>query len=90
MLRLSYGSHFRKSEIVSFNIKDIIYVNNEMKIRLRRNKIDQEKLAKILKIAKITKSYLHKKGVDLPAIMQHGGWTKVGTVMRCLYVISWN
>jgi site-specific recombinase XerD len=58
LLSLAYDTLCRRSEIVSFDIEDIIYTNIEIKIRLRSSKTDQDKLGKILEINSETKMYL--------------------------------
>jgi len=58
LLSLAYDTLCRRSEIVSLDIEDIIIVNDQMKIRLRKSKADQDRLGKILEINKETKSYL--------------------------------
>lgn len=58
LLSLAYDTLCRRSEIVSLDIEDIINVNDQMKIRLRKSKTDQDRLGKILEINKQTKSYL--------------------------------
>jgi integrase len=58
LLSLAYDTLCRRSEIVSLDIEDIIYINDQMKIRLRKSKTDQDKLGKILEINSETKMYL--------------------------------
>ena len=58
LLSLAYDTLCRRSEIVSFEIEDIIEVNKYMKIRLRKSKTDQDELGKILEINCETKMHL--------------------------------
>ena len=44
LLSLAYDTLCRRSEIVSLEIEDIIYSNDQMKIRLRKSKTDQDAL----------------------------------------------
>ena len=58
LLSLAYDTLCRRSEIVSLDIEDIIYLNDQIKIRLKRSKTDQDKLGKILEINNQSKMYL--------------------------------
>jgi integrase len=58
LLTLAYDTLCRRSEIVSLDIEDIIYSNDQLKIRLRKSKTDQDALGKILEINSETKMYL--------------------------------
>jgi site-specific recombinase XerD len=58
LLSLAYDTLCRRSEIVSLDIEDIIYSNDQIKIRLKRSKTDQDKLGKILEINNQSKIYL--------------------------------
>jgi hypothetical protein len=58
LLSLAYDTLCRRSEIVSLDIEDIIYTNEQIKIRLKRSKTDQDKLGKILEINNQSKIYL--------------------------------
>jgi site-specific recombinase XerD len=58
LLSLAYDTLCRRSEIVSLDIEDIIYSNDQLKIRLRKSKTDQDALGKILGINSETKMYL--------------------------------
>jgi site-specific recombinase XerD len=50
LLSLAFDTLCRRGEIVSLYIEDIIYSNDQMKIRLRKSKTDQDALGKILEI----------------------------------------
>jgi len=58
ILSLAYDTLCRRSEIVSLDVEDIIYTNEQIKIRLKRSKTDQDKLGKILEINNQSKIYL--------------------------------
>jgi site-specific recombinase XerD len=58
LLSLAYDTLCRRSEIVSLGIEDIIYTNDEIKIRLKKSKTDQDRLGKILEINNQSKIYL--------------------------------
>ena len=48
LLSLAYDTLCRRGEIVSLDIEDIIYSNDQMKIRLRKSKTDQNGLGRLL------------------------------------------
>ena len=58
LLSLAYDTLCRRSEIVSLDIEDIIYTNDQIKIRLKKSKTDQDKLGKILEVNNQSKMYL--------------------------------
>ena len=58
LLSLAYDTLCRRGEIVSLDIEDIIYSNDQLKIRLRKSKTDQDALGKILEINCETKMHL--------------------------------
>ena len=58
LLSLAYDTLCRRSEIVSLDVEDIIYTNDQIKIRLKKSKTDQDKLGKILEINNQSKMYL--------------------------------
>ncbi len=58
LLSLAYDTLCRRSEIVSLDVEDIINTNDQIKIRLKSSKTDQDKLGKILEINSETKMYL--------------------------------
>jgi integrase len=58
ILSLAYDTLCRRSEIVSLDIKDIIYPNDQMKIRLRKSKTDQDGLGRIIEISHESKMHL--------------------------------
>ena len=60
LLSLAYDTLCRRSEIVSLDVKDIIYSNDQMKIRLRKSKTDQDALGKVLEVSNESKMYLLK------------------------------
>ena len=60
LLSLAYDTLCRRSEIVSLEIEDIIYSNDQMKIRLRKSKTDQDALGKVLEVNNESKMYLLK------------------------------
>jgi site-specific recombinase XerD len=60
LLNLAYDTLCRRSEIVSIDIEDIIYTNEQLKIRLRKSKTDQDGLEKTLEIKEKTQEYLLK------------------------------
>jgi site-specific recombinase XerD len=60
LLSLAYDTLCRRSEIVSLDIEDIINTNDQIKIRLRKSKTDQEALGKVLEMGNESKMYLLK------------------------------
>jgi site-specific recombinase XerD len=58
LLSLAYDTLCRRSEIVSLDIEDIIIVNDQMKIRLRKSKTDQDGLGKLISINNETQKNL--------------------------------
>jgi integrase len=58
ILSVAYDTLCRRSEIVSLDIEDIIYSNDQMKIRLRKSKTDQDGLGRIIEISNESKIYL--------------------------------
>lgn len=80
LLSLAYDTLCRRSEIVSLDIEDIIYSNDQLKICLRKSKTDQDALGKILKINSETKMYLLNW-------LQHSK-INTGKLFRALKIIS--
>jgi len=60
ILSVAYDTLCRRSEIVSLEIEDIIYSNDQLKIRLRKSKTDQDGLGKKLEVTERTKEHLLK------------------------------
>jgi site-specific recombinase XerD len=58
LLSLAYDTLCRRSEIVSLDIEDIIYSKEQMKIRLRKSKTDQDRLGRIIEISHESKMHL--------------------------------
>jgi site-specific recombinase XerD len=58
LLSLAYDTLCRRSEIVSLDMEDIIYSNDQMKIRLRKSKTDQDGLGQIIEISHESKMHL--------------------------------
>lgn len=58
LLSLAYDTLCRRGEIVSLDIEDIVYTNNQIKICLRKSKIDQNGLGRIIEINNETKIHL--------------------------------
>lgn len=60
LLSLAYDTLCRRGEIVSLDIEDIVYTNNQIKICLRKSKTDQDGLGKLISINNETQIYLAK------------------------------
>jgi site-specific recombinase XerD len=60
LLSLAYDTLCRRGEIVSLDIEDIVYTNNQIKICLRKSKTDQNGLGRTLEINNGTKIHLLK------------------------------
>ena len=60
LLSLAYDTLCRRGEIVSLDIEDIVYTNNQIKICLRKSKTDQNGLGRTLEINNGTKKHLLK------------------------------
>jgi len=58
LLSLAYDTLCRRGEIVSLDVEDIIYTNNQIKICLRKSKTDPNGLGRTLEINNETKIYL--------------------------------
>lgn len=58
LLSLAYDALCRRGEIVSLDIEDIVYTNNQIKICLRKSKTDQNGLGRTLEINNETKIHL--------------------------------
>jgi integrase len=58
LLSLAYDTLCRRSEIVSIDIEDIIIVNDQMKIRLRKSKTDPYGNGDLLNLSNKTKQFL--------------------------------
>lgn len=58
LLSLAYDTLCRRSEIVSLDIEDIVYTNNQIKICLRKSKTDPNGLGRTLEINNETKIHL--------------------------------
>lgn len=60
LLSLAYDTLCRRGEIVSLDIEDIVYTNNQIKICLRKSKTDQNGIGRTLEINNGTKIHLLK------------------------------
>jgi integrase len=60
LLSLAYDTLCRRSEIVSLDVTDVIYTDDQIKIRLKKSKTDQDWLGKTLEITKRTEEHLLK------------------------------
>jgi site-specific recombinase XerD len=58
LLSLANDTLCRRSEIVSLDIEDIIYPNDQMKIHLRKSKTDQDGIGKLISINDQCQEYL--------------------------------
>jgi site-specific recombinase XerD len=58
LLSLAYDTLCRRSEVVSFEIEDIIEINEQMKIHLRKSKTDQDGIGKLISINDQCQEYL--------------------------------
>lgn len=60
LLSLAYDTLCRRGEIVSLDVEDIVYTNNQIKICLRKSKTDQNGIGRTLEINNGTKIHLLK------------------------------